>query len=280
MASSSSDSSGNNTLYVLYGSQMGNSEQAAKDFAKQFESKQSDDKFSDVFSGITPKAIQLDDYLEMHHAPVSKLPIVIFVSSYGVGQAPLGAYRFRELCEKFIDIHQTGNKQSSGILKGIQYAICGLGDSSYPTYLKNPATIDQGLTSAGAARLPNTTLGKADAQQSGDTAQDKIIQQWILKLWQPLHEAIKDVKSSSAAKVSDSDETNDDAVDYKQMQHNIIKLLIELDPDYTPPKGFGKSETCCGGGIMLFLSIAVCFVAIALGMGMYSKNADIEEGQV
>ena len=277
MTSSTTDS--DNTLYVLYGSQMGNSEQAAKDFVQQFRGKQQDKKY-DAFKGLLPKAIQLDDYLEMYHSPVSSLPIIIFVSSYGVGQAPLGANRFRELCDTFIDNDQNNKIGNSVMLKGISYAICGLGDSSYPTYLKNPATIDQGLTVAGATRIVGTNLGKADASQSGNNSQDKVIQEWIKNLWEPLSTCIQQIRKNEEQENENDDENGDNKVDYKAMQQNIIKMLIELDPDYTPPKGFNKGKGSgsgsagCGGGMLLILTIAVGIVAIGIKMGIYNKLQD------
>ena len=273
MKSSSNDR--DNTLYVLYGSQMGNSEQAAKDFVQQFRGKQNQ---YDAFQGLQPKAIQLDDYLEMYHSPVSALPLIIFVSSYGVGQAPLGANRFREVCDTLIENDQNNKVGNSTLLKGMSYAICGLGDSSYPTYLKNPATIDQGLTVAGATRIVGTKLGKADASQSGTNSQDKVIQEWIQNLWEPLSTCLQQIRKQEQQQQENDDENNDNKVDYKLMQQNIIKMLIELDPDYTPPKGFhnkgsggGTSSAGCGGGMLLFLAIAVGIVAIGIKMGIYDK---------
>ena len=144
-------------LYVLYGSQTGNSEGAALEFCEKIKSTYSLDFFKQQKLDpiqVKTTCIQLDDFLEMKHADYTKC-LVIFVSSYGVGQAPLGAYRFRDLCEDFLQ------NSSEPILAGLQYALCGLGDSSYPTFLQNPTTIDKGLTAVGAKRIGD--MGKGDA---------------------------------------------------------------------------------------------------------------------
>jgi len=221
------------SLYVLYGSQMGNSEQAATDFCTELESKYTPDFFK--AQGLSPVQVettcmQLDDFLEIQHANFTKC-IVIFVSSYGVGQAPLGAYRFREVCDALAADEAT----YKDTLTGLKYAICGLGDSTYPTKFKNPSAIDSGLTAAGAKRIG--PMAKADADGSDDEAQDVTIANWIEGIWVPLAKEI----------------SSDEKVDTKAMQAKMIPLLMKLDPDYTPPKaaqqgtgGRGVSQAILG----------------------------------
>mmetsp|Transcript_44271 Transcript_44271/g.106646 ORF Transcript_44271/g.106646 Transcript_44271/m.106646 type:complete len:240 (-) Transcript_44271:65-784(-) len=216
-------------LYVLYGSQMGNSEGAAKDFCNLVKSTYNDEFFNKhklPSFEVETTCIQLDDFLEVNHADYTKC-LVIFVSSYGVGQAPLGSYRFRDLCDEFLT-----NDDTSKILSGLQYAICGLGDSGYTTFLKNPTTIDQGLTKAGAKRIGD--LGKCDASEMGEKAQDKVIKKWSNDMLLPLAKALAET----------------DEVDTAKMQLETIPLLVKLDPDYTPPNsGKGGSDFCTYIGI-------------------------------
>lgn len=229
-------------LYVLYGSQMGNSEQAAKDFCRQVKTKYTPEFFKS--NGLSPievktTCMQLDDFLEIDHANFTKC-LVIFVSSYGVGQAPLGSARFREICEAFLAEEAT----YKGALTGLKYAICGLGSSNYTTFLRNPTTIDKGLKVAGA--LPVLDMGKADAVPAGDDAQDKRIARWVEKSWVPL-----------ATALSATDE-----VDTKSMQDKIIPLLVKLDPDYTPPKMAGGSGTSPMTIAVAILTLLVVAAAI------------------
>lgn len=122
----------------------------------------------------------------------------------------MGAYRFRELCDEFLS---NGTDQ---ILKGLRYAICGLGDSGYTTFLENPTKIDQGLTKVGAQRIGE--MAKCDAQELGDKAQDKVIQKWSKEILVPLAKALAQTEE----------------VDVAKMQSETIPLLVKLDPDYTP----------------------------------------------
>lgn len=235
-------------LYVLYGSQMGNSEQYAKLFCSRLKKKYTPEFFKEQGLPevqVETTCIQLDDFLEVQHAAFTKC-IVIFVSSYGVGQAPLGSYRFREVCDAFSEEEET----YKSALKGLKYAICGLGDSSYPTYLKNPTSIDQGLTAAGGERIGD--MAAADADGLREKGQDATIRRWVEGIWVPLAKAI----------------CSEDQVDTKAMQVNTIPLLAKLDPDYTPPKEIvvgaggngGLSSTILG---VAGLSLVVAAVAVA-----------------
>jgi hypothetical protein len=79
-------------LYVLYGSQMGNSDGAAEEFCNSIKSTYNDEFFNrhklPSFE-VETTCIQLDDFLEVKHANYTKC-LVIFVSSYGVGQGEKG----------------------------------------------------------------------------------------------------------------------------------------------------------------------------------------------
>jgi sulfite reductase alpha subunit-like flavoprotein len=137
-----STSSSNNTatsirteaLFVLYGSQTGNSEQAAEDFCKVIKEKYTPSYFRDlnlIPITVEPTCIQLDDFLDYRHAAFTK-NLVIFVSSYGVGQAPIGSYKFRSFADELLSLVEItknggGDNKYATLLKGLRYAICGLG---------------------------------------------------------------------------------------------------------------------------------------------------------
>lgn len=230
-------------LYVLYGSQTGNSEGAALDFCETIQSTYTPEFFEkQKLDPIQVKTtcIQLDDFLEMNHANFTKC-IVIFVSSYGVGQAPLGAYRFRDLCDDFLENHK-----DEPILEGLQYALCGLGDSSYTTYLRNPTTIDKGLATVGGKRIGEMGKANANADLGEDEAQDKVIKRWVQDILTPLAKALCDTKE----------------VDTLAMQSKTIPLLMKLDPDYTPPAGASDNKF----STTIILSILVALIAAIVAM--------------
>jgi sulfite reductase alpha subunit-like flavoprotein len=148
--------------------------------------------------------------------------------------APLGAYRFRELCDEFL------SEGMEKILSGLQYALCGLGDSSYPTYLKNPTTIDKGLTAVGAKRIGE--MGKGDASAMGEKSQDKVVKKWSQDILVPLAKAL-------------ADETE---VDTSKMQSKTIPLLMKIDPDYiSPHQGEKKS------GMLPYIGLGAVLIGAA-----------------
>ena len=145
---------------VLFGSQTGNSEQTADNIAAHINAN------SSKFSHCTSRSMQLDDFLEAEQCYWPEL-VVIVVSSYGVGQAPIGAYKFRELVDEKASI--TKNQK---ILSPVRYFMLGLGDSKYTTFFKNPTQINEGMLNFGARRIGE--LGKADASDN---------QALAIKLW-------------------------------------------------------------------------------------------------
>jgi len=241
------------SIFVLYGSQTGNSEGAAKDFCTQLSKMYTPSFFQQhglPYMKIKTECIQLDDFLELKHAAFTKC-LVIFVSSYGVGQAPLGAYRFRELCDYWTE-HQSSSSIKS--LDGLYYAICGLGDSTYRTKFVNPTRIDQGLTNAGAKRVGE--LGKADANGTREEEQEITIAKWMKEIWIPL---AKQLCTSHGVQPP---------IDTFKMQKDTIPILKELDPQYQPPKEFrsggsgnGTSTTCSP---ILLVGIAAVGIVVSI----------------
>lgn len=140
-------------ITVLYGSQTGNSRQAAQDLC--------------IASDCCSCAMELDDWLAK---PVDDTADeesdiwIIFVSSYGVGGAPLGALQFRSVCDGLLE----DDKKEA--LQGIRYAVCGLGNSNFTTYLNNPRTIFRALSHAGATPLLDMAECDANADDMGEAA--------------------------------------------------------------------------------------------------------------
>ena len=177
-------------VLVLYGSQTGNSEGAAQEIASLIPTK--------LLSKFTSRCIHLDDFLEVEKAKWTRL-VIIVCSSYGVGQAPIGARKFRELCDEILEqqqqqsslddnINNNSNNNMKSMLNGIHFALLGLGDSHYTTYFQNPTTIHKALTYAGATHVGS--LGKADASGTGHDEQSKVIDRWIDTIWDDLNKVV------------------------------------------------------------------------------------------
>jgi sulfite reductase alpha subunit-like flavoprotein len=204
-------------VLVLFASQTGNSEQAALEIADQLPGKLSTDQLL-----VTSRHMQLDDFLELHRAEWTRL-VVIVTSSYGVGQAPLGGYRFRDFCDALVEKRNnknknnpTGNSKQRAMLEGLSFCLLGLGDSKYSTFFRNPTITDAALRGAGATRVGD--LGKADASSVDD--QLAVIDQWVDGIWSELRNTV------------DQPPLPEDRL--KAMQRDTIQLCRELDPEFMP----------------------------------------------
>jgi sulfite reductase alpha subunit-like flavoprotein len=238
-------------ILVLYGSQTGNCEQVANDFCNQIQKRLSPEILHSFASKaatttdtttasttnttiiIEPVCMQLDDFLEIEHSQWTQF-FIIFVSSYGVGQAPMGSIRFRELADYWLNnTTSTGSSSSNttdnvvvndksssslqSLLNGTYYAMCGLGDSKYTTYFNNPNTINTALQHVGSQRIG--VLGKADASSTGiNNKQFDIIEHWIDTIWDDLAVAIVSKPQLSKEQL-------------QLMQVNTMKICQQINPD-------------------------------------------------
>jgi len=234
-------------VLVLYGSQTGNSEQAAKDLCEQMSSKLTPllPKLNGGSTTIQVEAthMQLDDFLELERAAWTRL-IVICVSSYGVGQAPLGGYRFRELCDAWAEDPEA----HKGILDGLYFALCGLGDSKYTTFFQNPTKINETLLQVGAKRAG--PLGKADASGTGDQAQTEVVEKWIQGIWPHLAQVVVKEPLSSER--------------LNEMQQKTVELCRKINPDFPEPKH--STET------LISVALALLVAIIAVGYYIYTQK--------
>ena len=297
-------------IYVLYASQTGNSEQAAKDFCSQVPTKLSPEaiqqltrKNNDNSGGgsnnnnssenntmrneqritvIPVGPMQMDDFLELHGAPWTRITI-LFTSSYGVGQAPLGGYRFRELCDAWMDLDDDDDDDDDGDgkdnktdqrhpLRGLSYALCGLGDSKYTTYFQNPTRIDEAMRRVGAKRIG--TVGKANASGTGENEQGLVIQRWMEDVWEPLAAAIVSGGGDDDDDDDDDDDSNnnDDTTQQQQKQQqqqqrlanaraSTVALCRKINPDFMPEPTKPRYQL-----------VSVLLVLVAVLVAFYLQN--------
>jgi sulfite reductase alpha subunit-like flavoprotein len=176
---------------------------------------------------------------------------IIIVSSYGVGSAPLGAYRFRELCDAWSNLYGDKNDNPK-ILDGCQFAMCGLGDSKFPTFFENPTKMNESLMLVGAKRVG--PLGKADASGTGKEVQANVIDRWMDGIWPELATVV-------AMKPLPE-------VQLKEMQNCTVELMKKINPDFMPEK---SSNTAF---IIIIVSFLIGIVAVLAGYQsvMMNKN--------
>lgn len=208
-------------VLVLYGSQTGNSEAAAKDLCEKMTKQLSPQMLKELTNTtdtiiVESTHMQLDDFLELERAAWTRL-VVIVVSSYGVGQAPLGSYRFRELCDAWSEA------KAKNILDGVNFAMCGLGDSKYTTFFQNPTRINEALLQVGAQRVG--PLGKADASGKGDEAQLETVDKWMQGIWSHLATVVVKEPLSNQRQ--------------NEMQQQTIDLCRKINPDFLPERKTG-----------------------------------------
>lgn len=169
---------------VLYASQMGTSKQAAQAFCEEAATRLSPAAIPDLTDNTeleitaTPVLMKLDDFLKIREAAWTRL-LVIFVSSYGKGDAPRDGHRFRDFCDTL-----SMSAKAKNLLTGVHFAMCGLGNSSFRTYMENPQLIDDALRAAGAERVG--PFAKADADKFGEESQENVISKWQDGIWKEL----------------------------------------------------------------------------------------------
>mmetsp|Transcript_32124 Transcript_32124/g.49102 ORF Transcript_32124/g.49102 Transcript_32124/m.49102 type:complete len:128 (-) Transcript_32124:12-395(-) len=126
MTTKDEESSRTEDILVVYASQTGNCEQAAQQFCAKASERL--EKKKNV--NIVARYSTMDDFIEQKKCEWPRL-VVVMTSSYGVGQAPLGGYRFRAFCDALLDETTT---TTPPMLSSLTYAMLGLGDSMYTTF--------------------------------------------------------------------------------------------------------------------------------------------------
>jgi len=122
-------------VVILFGTESGNAEFAAEDMAAEI-------------SDHDVKIVDMSDF-DVKDFSVENFYLII-CSTHGEGELPSGALPFFESL--------TSNQPD---LSGIQYAMFGLGDSSYENYSKGSEHIDQIMSNLGSERLGR--YGRHDA---------------------------------------------------------------------------------------------------------------------
>ena len=192
---------------------------------------------------VEPTHMQLDDFLELDKCTWTRLMIII-TSSYGVGQAPLGCYRYRDLSDAWYEDMQN-DKQHQGVLDGLSFAMCGLGDSKFTTFFQNPKRIDEAMHLVGAKRVG--PLGKADASGTGEELQSKVIQDWIENIWPHLAKVVVEPPLSEER--------------LKEMQLATVKVCQIINPDFEFDDGTGKGKN---SSLMPTYSLALLVALLAI----------------
>lgn len=122
-------------VVILFGTESGNAEFAAEDIAAEI-------------SGRESEVIDMTDFDVSDFTPENFY--IVICSTHGEGDLPSGAVPFFEALES-----------EAPDLSGVEYAVFGLGDSSYENYSHGSEIIDQKLRDLGANRVGE--YGRHDA---------------------------------------------------------------------------------------------------------------------
>lgn len=139
-------------VVILFGTESGNAEFTAEDIAAEINDRESE------IADMTDFNVNDFDSENFY---------VVICSTHGEGDLPSGAVPLFEALE-----------QESPDLSGIEYAVFGLGDSSYENYNRGSERIDSKLRELGAARVGE--YGRHDAD-TGTLPKESAVA-WSVKL--------------------------------------------------------------------------------------------------
>jgi sulfite reductase (NADPH) flavoprotein alpha-component len=141
-------------ITILYASQTGNAQSIARQLETEYQA-----------SGINTRLISSADYRGRDLAKEKYLLLVI--STQGEGETPESAFELQQFL--------FGPKAPQ--LKQLNYAVFGLGDSSYPDFCQAGKDFDQRLEDLGAQRLLDRVDADVDFDESASEWRATVIQQ-------------------------------------------------------------------------------------------------------
>lgn len=147
----------NKDTVILFGTESGNAEFAAEDMAAAIE------------SGRNVIVVDMTDF-EVSEFSAGTFYVIIS-STHGEGEVPSGARPFVEAL----------NSEAPD-LAGVDFAVFGLGDSTYENYSRGSEIIEQKLSDLGGKRLG--TYGRHDASD-GSLPNDAAVE-WVKELFENL----------------------------------------------------------------------------------------------
>ena len=158
-------------LTIVYGSQTGNAKRVAEKLARESEA-----------AGLSVRLLRADAY-PLRELKSERLLYVV-ISTQGDGDPPDDARGFVEFL---------ASKRAPRV-ENLEFAVLGLGDSSYAKFCAVGASIDERLAELGGKRL----FGRGEADVDVET----IAQPWLARALNSAREALKSTTSSPTAKVT------------------------------------------------------------------------------
>lgn len=165
-------------LTIVYGSQTGNAKRTAESLAREAET-----------LGLSVRLLRADRYPTRELKTEKMLYVVI--STQGEGDPPDDSVAFIEFL----------NSRRAPKLPDMQYAILGLGDSSYPDFCGIAYALDRRLAELGAKRLHDTAAADLDIETVSAPWQKTVLEQAqsLLKTQQPPPSNVTPLRAQTAS---------------------------------------------------------------------------------
>jgi sulfite reductase alpha subunit-like flavoprotein len=161
------------SLYILYGSATGNSEQIAKDLSQKAEKEQ---QISSFFSCIVCEPLdRYKKYLDSWTTNNNKHALIIVCSTTGNGDAPENASRFVRFLKR--------KSTSPSTFQNIFFSVLALGDTNYDKFCNAGKTIDGKLSELGGMRV------KALACADEATGLEDVVDVWTRTVLNDMYDA-------------------------------------------------------------------------------------------
>ena len=171
-------------IYVVYGSQTGNSEEIAKRINKEIREKL---KTSHVEFLVMNKF--LTHIQKFPENKFQKHIVVAVCSTTGAGDAPTNSDAFVRWIKR--------KTHASDTLSNVYYTVLGLGDSNYTKYQAVPRLVDDGLHKIGAKKF--YARGEADDAYGLEI----VVEPWIDGLYPVLEKLYKEINAEMKGKEYD-----------------------------------------------------------------------------
>ncbi|MDO8827078.1 assimilatory sulfite reductase (NADPH) flavoprotein subunit [Methylophaga sp.] len=155
-------------LTILYGSQTGNTEGVASRFAEKAKAKGIEAKLLDM-AEYKPRELKNEQYL------------AVLTSTHGEGEPPDNA----------MDLYEFLNSRKAPGLKGLQYSVLSLGDSSYEFFCQTGKDFDERLLKLGATAV----IPRVDC----DVDYDDLAEKWINDFIESLSSSMQAIAASPSA---------------------------------------------------------------------------------
>lgn len=195
-------------LLVLYGSNMGTAEQAARRMLEEGQ-----------LHGYDATIGTLDEYVD--RLPTQGLVLIATASYNGTPPDNAGAF-----CEWLT--------ATSGSLDGVRFAVFGLGNRDWATtYQRIPRMLDEALAEAGAQRL----LPPGEADAAGDFYGQ--VDHWFAQLWPAL--------AASLGLAATEEVSRGPRLNVELVRHNDLPALVAQNNQLTPMQVITNTELVQGG---------------------------------